>query len=178
MREAPAISDVLIRQAGPSDVEAIAEAHRDSIQTIGPDFYARTDVDAWQEGLSGDVYLRAMDRGEVFFIASGHVGGTDVVLGFSSDYVIEGGTHGTSVYVRGMAARRGIGTALLRRAEAHGAARGAMRVEIEASLAGVEFYKANRYIEVRTVDTRLRSGRTIACVVMRKDLARTNPEIV
>jgi putative acetyltransferase len=164
------IAEFEIRRADRSDVDAIAQAHRDSIQSIGPAFYPPNDVEAWKAGLAGDVYLKAMDGGEVFFIATGRVNGMPQVLGFASDYCIEGTTHGTSVYVRGTAARRGIGTAVLRRAEAHAAASGAWRIQIEASLAGCEFYRANGYVEFRRGETRLMSGHPIACVFMGKEL--------
>jgi len=165
------IEQLEIRQADPSDAEAIAEAHRDSIHSIGPEFYPPADVQAWQDGLTGDVYGKAMRAGEVFFIATGTVGGRRLVLGFASDYGVDGATHGTSVYVRGVAARQGLGTALLRRAEAYALANGAERIHIEASLAGYEFYRANGYTETRRGETRLMSGHPIACVSMRKQLA-------
>lgn len=157
------------RQALTADVDDIAVAHRDSIRSIGPSFYAPEVVDAWQEGLTSDVYLKAMAGGEVFFVATGSVAGKPAVLGFSSDYVVEGATHGTSVYVRGSAARRGIGSALLRLAETHAVATGATSIQVEASRAGVEFYRANGYVELRRGVTRLMSGRPIDCVFMRKD---------
>jgi ribosomal protein S18 acetylase RimI-like enzyme len=158
------------RRADPLDAEAIARAHIDSIKTIGPGFYPPPVVDDWAEGLAADLYVKAMGGGEVFFIALGELDGQPAVLGFASDYRVDGTEHGTSVYVRGAAARQGIGSALLRLAEAEGAARGATCVRIEASLAGVEFYKANGYHEVARGETRLMSGRPIACVFMRKVL--------
>jgi len=162
------IAELETRRAHPSDVDAIAEAHRDSIRSLGAPFYPANVADAWEEGLTGEVYRKAMEGGEVFFIATGKVDGTALVLGFASDYCIEGPKHGTSVYVRGIAARRGIGSALLQLAEAHAVARGATRIHIEASLAGVEFYKRNGYAEAGRGECRLMSGRAIACVFMRK----------
>jgi GNAT superfamily N-acetyltransferase len=156
------------RRADPSDAEAIAAAHRDSIRSLGLSFYPPDVVDAWEEGLTGDIYVKAMEAGEVFFIAVGKIEGETVVLGFASDYPLEDAQHGTSVYVRGLAARRGIGSSLLRLAEAEAAARGATGIRIEASLAGVEFYKANGFKEIARGETRLMSGRPIACVFMRK----------
>jgi putative acetyltransferase len=159
------------RQALPTDAEAIAEAHLDSIRSIGPAFYPLTVVDDWAEGLTGDVYLKAMAGGEVFFIATGTIDGRPAVLGFSSDYRITGTRHGTSVYVRGLAARRGIGSTLYRLAEEHAVASGARSVHVEASLAGVEFYRAHGFEEVGRGQTQLMSGRPIGCVFMRKDLS-------
>ena len=166
----PTIAELEIRRAERSDADAMAQAHRDSIQSIGPAFYPADAVDAWQEGLTGTVYLDAMEAGEVFFIATATVDGVGPVLGLASDYWIEGATHGTSVYVRGVAARRAVGTALLQRAEAHAAANGAASIQIEASLAGAAFYRANGYIEIGRGETRLMSGRAMACVFMRKVL--------
>src|SRR3990170_4305457 len=125
------------RRADPSDADDIALAHRDSIRSIGAQFYPPNVVDDWEEGLTGDVYLRAMKRGEVFFIATGRVGDTVLVLGFASAYRIDGSKHGTSVYVRGIAARCGIGSILAGMAEAHAVANGATSIHVEASLAGV-----------------------------------------
>ena len=161
-----------MRQAGPSDAEHIAIAHLHSIRTLGPLFYPASVVDDWADGLTGDVYRKAMAGGEIFFIAVAE----QTVLGFASDYPREGSEHGTSVYVRGDVARQGIGTALLKRAEAEAVARGARSVLIEASLAGVEFYKANGFVEVSRGETHLMSGRPIACVFMRKVLADRGSE--
>jgi putative acetyltransferase len=162
--------NVEVRRATAADVDAIADAHRDSVQSIGPLFYSPNDVAHWQDGISATLYLDAMEGGEVFFVAVATLDGVQVALGFSSDYPIEGTTHGTSVYVRGSAVRRGIGTALLRMAEAHAVEKGSERIEIAASLAGVNFYRANGYIEVRRGEARLTSGHHIACVFMRKDI--------
>lgn len=162
--------DVEIREANVSDVDAIADAHRDSIQSIGASAYSSEDVAHWQEGIAGALYLDAMKGGEVFFVATAIVDGAPIVLGFASDYPIHGATHGTSVYVRGSAARQRIGTALLRAAEAHAVANGCHRIEIAASLAGVELYKANGYVEIQRGETTLTSGHPIACVLMRKEM--------
>ncbi len=163
-------SEFETRRAVPSDAEAIALAHRDSIRSIGPLFYPPNVVDDWDEGLVGDVYVKAMERGEVFFIAVGNIADRPSVLGFASDYCIEGSTHGTSVYVRGVAARRGIGSALFALAEAYAAAHGATTIHVDASLAGVEFYKANGFTAIGRGETHLMSGRPIACVFMRKNV--------
>jgi GNAT superfamily N-acetyltransferase len=157
------------RVATAADAGAIADAHRDSIRTLGSAFYAADAIADWQDAVTGDLYLQAMDRGEVFFVTCA-AGQPARVLGFSSDYPIGGTLHGTSVYVRGSAARRGIGSALLRRAEGLALERGATDVQIEASLSGLAFYAANGFAEVGRSETHLPTGRPLACVVMRKAL--------
>lgn len=152
------------------DVDAIADAHRDSITKLGPQDYAMDIVHEWAGVVRRELYLQAMAHGEVFFVATGTVVGRPVVLGFSSDYVIDGGRHGTSAYVRRVAARQGIGSRLLVLAEAVGRTRGASSIEIEASLGAVEFYKRHGFDEIERGDVALPSGFRIPCVFMRKEL--------
>ncbi len=156
-----------IRQAWPSDAEALADAHLDSIRAIGPAFYPPDLVEAWAAAVTPELYVRAMDEGEIFFVAVDPQAGGEVA-GFSS-HLVAGGRHGVSVYVRGGVARRGIGSALLREAEAHARARGATVLEIESSLPGVVFYRANGFEAVGPIDVTL-SGRQVECVMMRKAL--------
>lgn len=163
--------DYEIRRARPSDADRIAAAHRDSIASIGPTFYSQEVVAAWEARVAGDLYVRAMERGEVFFIALGVVDGAPAVLGFAS-HRVDGAVHGSAVYVRGAAARRGIGSALYRCAEAHAVAAAARSIEVDASLAAVEFYRANGFEEVGRGDHRLPSGARMACVYMRKAVTR------
>ncbi|MDA1092562.1 MAG: GNAT family N-acetyltransferase [Acidobacteria bacterium] len=109
--------------------------------------------------------------GEVFHIAVGTVDDMPGVLGFAS-HRIDGTQHRTAVYVRGAAARRGVGSALFRSAEAEAIAAGASTIHVAASLAAVEFYRSNGFSEVRRGEHRLWSGREMACVFMRKRLER------
>jgi len=178
--EAPRLVDVCVpfetiqelnfRRALESDAEAIADAHRDSILGPGSEHYATDIVREWAGSVSPGLYLDAMDRGEVFFIATGKVGSERTILGFSSDYVISGSTHGTSAYVRPAAARRDIGSRLLGLAESFGRSRGATEIHIEASLGAVDFYRHHGFVEQTRGFITLQSGVQMACVFMRKQL--------
>ena len=163
------LGEVQTRRAHPEDAQAIALAHLDSIRSIGPTFYPSDVVEAWGSGVTPDIYVKAMEDGEAFFIATGHIDGQPVVLGFST-HRVDDAQDGASVYVRGGVARRGIGTALLRLAEAHALAHGARTIQIQASLAGVAFYKANGFEEINRGEALLMSGRSMPCVFMRKRL--------
>jgi GNAT superfamily N-acetyltransferase len=159
-----------IRRAGVEDVDAIAAAHLDSIRTIGPRYYDAALVREWGARIGGTLYMTAMARGEAFFIAAdAHVPGE--IRGFSS-HRVDAGVHGVAVYVRGRAARCGLGTALLRAAEASAVAAGALTIEIDASLAAVEFYEARGYEVVGRGAHRLTPHVTMPCVFMRKRLER------
>ena len=107
--------DFQIRPATPADAEAIALAHLDSIRSLGPVFYPEEVVRAWSAGLGPALYVNAMNDGEAFFIATGLLDQETVVLGFST-HRVDDAQDGVSVYVRGRAARRGIGTLLLQQA--------------------------------------------------------------
>jgi GNAT superfamily N-acetyltransferase len=163
------LSGVTLRRATEEDSGAIARAHIDSILTLGRRYYPADVIAAWGEGLSPDLYARAMQGGEVFFIATEYIDGQLAVLGFAT-HRVDGEQDGASVYVRGRAARQGIGTALFRLAEEHARAQGATSIQIQASLAGVEFYKANGFEEVRPGQAVLMSGKSMPCVLMRKQL--------
>ena len=166
------VVDFETRRATPSDADDIAAAHRDSIRSLGALFYPTEIVNDWSARLMGEAYLKAMERGEVFYIAVGAIAGESTVLGFAS-HRVEAGQHRTAVYVRGATSRRGIGSALFRLAEAQALAVGATNIHVDASLAAVEFYKANGFDEVGRGEHRLRSGRPMACVFMEKTLRTT-----
>jgi putative acetyltransferase len=161
-----------IRRADAADADHIAMAHVDSIRSIGPRFYPLATVNAWAAGLTAALYVRAMEAGEAFYIAVGAIDGRPAVLGFAT-HRVDDHEHGTSVYVRGRAARRGLGSALYRRAEADAVAAGASSLQVDASLAAVEFYRANGFEAVGRGTHLLSSGAPMACVYMRKVLPAT-----
>jgi GNAT superfamily N-acetyltransferase len=161
------------RLATEADAPAIAAAHRDSIRSFGPVFYPPDIVEAWGEGLTADLYVNAMRAGEVFFIAEGPVAGVGAVLGFAT-HRVDDDQDGASVYVRGVAARQGIGSALLRLAVEHAQAHGAKSIQIQASLAGVEFYRANGFESLGRGEAVLMTGKSMACEFMRKVIQPQN----
>jgi putative acetyltransferase len=163
------IIEFKVRRADLSDVDSIAAAHLDSIRSIGSLYYEAATVCDWSARVKGDLYVNAMARGEEFYIAIGTLEDKPAVLGFSS-HRMNGNEHRTAVYVRGNAARLGVGSALFRTAEAAAIRAGATSIHVDASLAAIEFYKANDFEEVGRGEHQLSSGRSMACVVMRKNL--------
>ena len=164
------IQELDLRRATESDVDGMVDAHRDSILQLGSNYYIPAIVNEWAAAVNPRLYLDAMGRGEVFFIATGRVAEHPIVLGFSSDYVISGTTHGTSAYVRRVAARRGVGSRLLALAESFGSSRGATAIQIEASLGAIEFHQCHGFVETARGDVALPSGVAMRCVFMRKEL--------
>ena len=161
--------NVEIRRAGIADVVDIAAAHLDSIRSIGSHYYSADVVTEWGSRVSGQLYATAMANGEIFFVGLRANELNPIVLGFSS-HRVEAGEHRTAVYVRGSAVRQGIGSALFRVAEANAIAAGARSIHVAASLAAVEFYKKNGFLELERGAHQLESGLTMPCVFMRKSL--------
>jgi putative acetyltransferase len=164
------IQDLDFRRAAESDVDGMADAHRESILQLGSQYYAPAIVNEWAAVVNRGLYLDAMNRGEIFFIATGAVAGQPMILGFSSDYVISGTTHGTSAYVHPVVARRRVGSRLLAMAESFARARGATAVQVEASLGAVAFYQCHGFVETARGNVALPSGFQMPCVFMRKEL--------
>src|SRR5689334_4759222 len=55
------MSSYEIRRATPGDAQGLADAHRDSIQSLGPASYPPQSVEDWQEAIGSDLYLNAMN---------------------------------------------------------------------------------------------------------------------
>jgi putative acetyltransferase len=166
--------DPVLRRATAADADAIATAHIDSIRSIGPHFYPPQVVNAWAAGLTGELYVRAMNDGEAFFVATDPVD-DGIVLGFSS-HRNDPEEHRTAVYVRGSASRRGIGSALFGMAEADVRASGGTNIHIAASIVAVDFYKAHGFEETARGEHRLRNGVAMECVFMQKSLESDSRE--
>ncbi len=60
-----------IRPAIDADADAIADAHVDSVRTLGPSAYGPEIVESWGAPRSGERYASAMRQGETFFVALG-----------------------------------------------------------------------------------------------------------
>lgn len=158
---------VHIRPATPLDAETIAAIHMESIRTLGPKGYPPEIVAAWGRPRDGTRYRDSMVTDLYFLASSGQNGGTP--LGFSSLREKDGAWR-IAVYVKGDAARRGIGTRLLRVAEAAARAKGATFIVLDASLVSVGFYESCGFSVLGTGTHRLSNGVDMSCVPMRKDL--------
>jgi hypothetical protein len=67
------VQDLDFRCAMESDVEGMADTHRESILRLGSQYYTSAIAEQWAGVVSPGLYLDAMRRGEVFFIATGEV---------------------------------------------------------------------------------------------------------
>lgn len=76
-----------------------------------------------------------------------------------------------SVFVTPSAARRGIGSAIMRHSEADAAARGVTMLSLTATLSGVPLYAALGYRAIRERDIELACGQRLGFVEMEKSIA-------
>jgi putative acetyltransferase len=159
----------IVRQAEPRDADELAAVHVDSIWTLGAKAYGAEIIRAWGGPRTGERYRAAMGR-ECFFVAVEDGLEQPRLLGFSS-YRLEDGKHRTAVYVAGRAGRMGVGSALFRAAEAAARQSGAGEIHVDASLAAVDFYRANGFEEQARGQHPLGSGVMMDCVFMRKKLS-------
>ncbi len=160
-----------IRQATAEDAAAIADVHGDAVRNLGAAHYPAEIIAEWGAPRPAQRVRDTMDRGGIFFVAtSSESQGAESVLGFSA-YAVEGDMHRIAVYVRGSAARRGVGRAVYAAAESFARAAGAPAIRIEAALGAVPFWTALGFEAVDRFDHTLPSGRLMASVRMQKPLA-------
>jgi putative acetyltransferase len=165
---APTNAPFVVRRATRDDADRIAEAHMNSIHTLGVGWYGPDVIAAWGRPRSGEPYASAMAAGEEFFVAVEVA--THALFGFSA-YRFADGKHRTAVYVVGEAARRGVGAALFREAERAAREAGATALHVDASLAAVAFYERNGFVALGRGEHRLSTGVPMDCVFMWKALA-------
>lgn len=160
----------VIRAARPEDANILAEVHVDSIRTLGAVAYSAELVEEWGAPRTGERYLKGMESGQRWFLAVQFISdGSERALGLSV-YSVQAGQHRIAVYVRGEAARRGIGTALFFAAETAARERGGLEIDIDASLGAVPFYKTLGFDELGLGQHQLSTGGWMPAVFMRKRL--------
>jgi len=158
---------VTIRAGTTGDAPFICRVHEESIRGLGPRAYSRAEVESWVAGLQPDRYAWGMTHGGyIYFVAE--VPGTGVI-GFCCYVAGEV----MALYILPEWTRRGIGSALLGRAERGIGAAGHERIRLVAALNSVGFYSARGYREIRRRDWKTRGGLIVAAVDMEKPACPT-----
>ncbi|MBK8160994.1 MAG: GNAT family N-acetyltransferase [Rhodospirillaceae bacterium] len=155
-----------IQIASLDDAPAIHHVHESSILELGSRSYTLEEARSWAAGLSPDFYIRCIkEEGETFLVAAGEYG---IVCAFASYH----GDELTGLYVSPNSEGRGLGSALLQRAEQEMQSRGAERVQIKASRSGRKFYESKGYERVGTHQWKTRGGLEIEMIDMTKALRK------
>jgi putative acetyltransferase len=163
-----------IRRATRSDARGILEVHRRAVHELAAEEYEKESLEAWSPPVDADRvegFVEASFEGDEeaeLFVAIEGESDDDRVLGFSA--VVPSEEELRAVYVRPEAARRGLGTALLRQAEWAAAQNGAERLELDASRNAVPFYEEQGYDRVECVSHEVGDGVEIECVRMEREL--------
>ena len=153
-----------LRPGRPTDAEGIYAVHDRAIRVLGRGPYSDSQVESWAHGNAPERFVEAMrEDGETFLVAIARQRG---IVGFCS-YKDE---EVRALYVDPDWVRLGLGTALLRRAEAVIAANGHRKVIIGASLVGLPFYEVHGYDVIRHRHWRTRGGLMIPAADMEKAL--------
>lgn len=167
---------VTVREARPSDAEAIFRVHRASIEGLGPEAYDEAQVAAWGAGGGPDDY--DLDAADSRFVVAeaGSVAGDEGVVGFGEvvlrppDYLREPAEGEVrAVYVHPAAARRGVGSAILAALERRAREQDVGSLGLWASLNAVPFYEAHGYERVAERTHEFSGGVEGTVVEMRRD---------
>ncbi len=164
-----------VRDAVPSDAEAVREVHARSITELGRQAYSREQVDAWALRCESADYASAIESDDLVFVVAEADGR---VVGFGSLRLEpserDSDAEVTAVYVHPSVARQGVGTAIYTELEGQARARGVQSLGLSASLNAVPFYETQGYERVREAPHEFSAGEstgvTGTVVEMRKRL--------
>ena len=158
-----------LRAGRPEDADALLRVHQRAVLTLGRPIYSDAQLESWASGNSPDRYIQDMrEEGEVYEVAVVRKAG---IVAFCARRAHEV----RSLYVDPDWARHGIGSVLLKRAEAAIAAAGFQRVSIGASLVGLPFYERQGYRVLRHRHWKTRGGLFIPAAEMEKAIPRQAP---
>lgn len=157
---------IAIRPARLADALGMATVHHAAVHAALPGVYDRAVRDNWAPPVdlarAEQLYREAQDNGELAFVAEMH----DEIAGFV--LVHPGRGELAACYVAPQAARRGIGRALYRAAEA--AAAGCSELRVRSSRNAEAFYRSVGFVIVSRGESRFTDGTTMPVVFMRKSL--------
>lgn len=151
----------IIRTGNLNDVETIFDLHRRSILGLGRTSYTEAECKSWSAGLTPSQYENAMTHGgESYLVAEIE----KTLVGFCSykENEIIG------LYVAPATSRRGVGTLLIRSAEADMATDPPVTITLNAALSASAFYRFHGYEETSARKWETRGGLEIDVCEMRK----------
>ncbi len=142
-----------IREATPSDCDAVRHVHAESITGLGVEEYSQEQVDAWATGCESADYSSAIESESLDYVVAeddrGVVGFGSVKYESSERYEATVDAEITAVYVLPEMAREGVGSGLYAELERRARERGVRALGLSASKNAVPFYEAQGYERVR-----------------------------
>ena len=162
--------NVNIRPAIVADAIAIIDLHFAAVHQSTGSFYSSEVLNSWStkpDETRYDQIRRAVEKGEELFVVAEDASG---VVGFGS--IVPTLQELRAVYVHPRAGRRGVGLAILNCLEQLALDRGVLQLQLDASINAEAFYRRAGYEILERGVHRLRSGREMACVKMKKSLIK------
>lgn len=155
---------MLIRPALAADVDAIMVTHVAAIRETCRAAYNPEEIAAWTSGgMNPERYLPGITEGRTLVAVV-----DEAVVAFCEFDAGTGEVLG--MFVDPAHLRRGLGRGLLQAVEGRAAQRGLERLHLQSTLNAIEFYRANGFVVDEMALFRLRSGVSVPCAVMHKDL--------
>ncbi len=155
-----------IRSATEDDAKPILDLRKASIRAFGPEGYHDEQVDAWAaQPLGVAPYLESIRDESKYVIVAEEAG---EIAGFGRLELDTGVL--SAVYVHPEYARNGLGSSLLSHLESVARNVGLDSLSLHASLNAADFYEANGYERIETVEHEVFGGVELACVEMRRNL--------
>jgi N-acetylglutamate synthase-like GNAT family acetyltransferase len=151
---------MIIRSATAADSQGILEAHQDSIRKVASKDYNALQVAGWSDHLTPEGYVRAMEKGEVMFVAI--LDGK--IVGFSA---IKAGNV-RALYVASHGIGKGIAKKLYAELENVAKKDRITKLTLSSSLTAEGFYTHMGFKKIEMSAHRLGSGVEIPCVKMEK----------
>jgi len=136
----------MLRKFTAHDAEALADVYRDSVRTIGPQAYAKEQVDAWAVYPEDIEEFRSrLSRGLTLVAIE-----DNQIVGFGQ---LEPDDHLAFLYCSGRYSRKGIGATIYRALEAHALTNGTFQIHTEASRISRPFFEKHGFsvVEVERV---------------------------
>ncbi len=155
------MSTFTIRLFAPGDGEALADLHRRAILAVPDRYYTLEERESWAFGLKPELY--GPKDGEVLEVAVRQDARAIAFCHSDRDEIL-------GLYVDPDWQRRGVGSALLGRAEAMIAARGHGIAKVEASISARPFYESRGYRFVADHPHKSRGGLIQTAIEMAKTI--------
>ena len=158
-----------VREMCSEDARAFLEVHHRAVRELATDSYPSDVIEAWAPLPITDEHVRFVcSNAEQEFRLVAELNGEIVGIGC----LLLQNNELRACYVLPAASRRGVGSAILPEIERSAYDRGSTTLRTDSSLNAELFYRSNGY-EVHGRDEHvLSNGVRMACIRMRKDLAR------
>lgn len=151
-----------IRQAEREDAARLRDIYEASIRSLARRHYTPSQIQTWATSRSAEQFRWAIEHDELFLLAEQSAQAMGYVSLLDDEV--------RSLYVDPSAARRGVGSALLRAATWVAQERGLKAVSLHAASNAVPFYEANGFRGSEPVRLLLHDGQHLETLKMQKPI--------